>query len=286
MEYEAYVLTVREETERFLEALGPVVPEAAVPTCEWTAADLLWHVAEVQHHWAAVVRGAHGEAVVAPERPSDPADLRTLVATAGTELATALADARPDDAAWSWHEDGGTVAWVARRQAHEALVHRVDAELTAGRAVTPPTVELAVDGVDEVLHVMLDGVPAWGTFTPDGVTVRLECSDVDAAWLLRLGRFTGTGPESGTAYDLDAAAVERIGAASVGAPDDPDAPDAPDPVEAVDPGTDPALVVRAPAWHLDLWLWGRGGPEGFEVSGPGGADLVERLRLLLADATQ
>ncbi|WP_225753132.1 maleylpyruvate isomerase N-terminal domain-containing protein [Actinotalea sp. Marseille-Q4924] len=273
MEYDTYVLAVREETERFLDALGTTDADAPVPTCDWTAADLLWHVAEVQHHWAAVVRGAHGEAVVAPDRPEDLDALRTLAATAGTELAGALAEAAPDDAAWSWHEDGGTVAWVARRQAHEAVVHRVDAELTAGRAVTPPTVELAADGVDEVLHVMLDGVPDWGTFTPDGVTVRLECTNVDASWLLRLGRFTGTGPESGTPYDLDAAAVQRDvaahGADVTGAARD-----------------DVDLLVRAPAWELDMWLWGRGPADGFDVSGPGGAALLERVRQLMVEATQ
>lgn len=272
MDHDTYVLAVREETERLLDALATVAPDAPVPTCDWTAADLLWHVAEVQHHWAAVARGAHGEAVVAPGRPVDPAELRALAAASGTELATALAETAPDAPAWSWHEDGGTVAWIARRQAHEALVHRVDAELTAGRAVTPPTVALAVDGVDEVLHVMVDGVPDWGTFTPDGVTVRLECAnDDDAAWLLRLGRFAGTGPESGTAYDLDAAAVERVAAGPSGE-------------RAEGAGED--LLVRAPAWELDLWLWGRGGSDSFEVSGPGGAALLERVRSLLADATQ
>jgi uncharacterized protein (TIGR03083 family) len=271
MDHDAYVLAVREETERLLDALSSVPPDAPVPTCDWTAADLLWHLAEVQHHWAAVVRGAHGEGVVAPERPVDLAELRTLAAASGTELATALAEAAPDAPAWSWHDDGGTVAWVARRQAHEVLVHRVDAELTAGRTVTPPTVELAADGVDEVLHVMLDGVPDWGTFTPDGVTVRLACTNVDAAWVLRLGRFVGTGPESGTAYDLDAAAVERVTAGA-------------GPAGTDDVGED--LLVRAPAWDLDLWLWGRGGAEALEVTGAGGAALLERVRALLAEATQ
>lgn len=266
MDHETYVLALREENERFLDALAAVDPDAPVPTCDWTAADLLWHLAEVQHHWAEVVRGAHGEAVTPPQRPDDVAALRTLAAASGTALATALAEAEPGAAAWSWHEDGGTVGWIARRQAHEAVVHRVDAELTAGRAVTPPTVELAVDGVDEVLHVMLDGVPGWGTFTPDGVTVRLECANDDAAWLLRLGRFTGTGPESGTAYDLDAAAVERVTAAAEGA--------------------GPDLVVRAPAWELDLWLWGRGSGHALQVSGPGGDALLERVRSLMVEATQ
>ena len=47
---------------------------------------------------------------------------------------------------------------MLRRQAHEALVHRVDAEQTAGLPVTDPGVALAADGVDEMLGVMVSGL--------------------------------------------------------------------------------------------------------------------------------
>ena len=72
---------------------------------------------------------------------------------------------------------GGTVGWVLRRQAHEALVHRVDAEQTAGLPVTDPGVVLAADGVDEMLGVMVSGLPEWASFTPDGQRVRLHATD-------------------------------------------------------------------------------------------------------------
>lgn len=271
LDHARYVAHVRDETERFLDVLHGVEPGAAVPTCDgWTAADLLWHLAEVQHTWSEVVRtGRPAEELDEPERPGD-AELQDAATASGTALVQALAERSPADPCWSWHDEGGTVGWVARRQAHEALVHRVDAELTAGVAVAPPEVPLAVDGVDELLRVMLDGVPAWGTFTPDGVRVRLECTNADAAWLLTLGRFTGTGPETGRAFDLDAAAVDD--AAPGGGPG------------GADRGGDPDLVVRAAAWDLDRWLWGRGDATTLAVEGD--PVLLDRLRALITEATQ
>ncbi|MCL3859872.1 maleylpyruvate isomerase family mycothiol-dependent enzyme [Actinotalea sp. K2] len=259
MDHEAYVMTVREQSERFLEALADAPSTTPVPTCPgWTAADLLHHLTEVQHTWSRVV----AEGLEGPDVPEPVADEPiTGAARAGTALLAALEAHRPEQPCWSWHEAGGTVGWVARRQAHEALVHRVDAELTAGLAVRPPPVDLAADGVDEVLTVMLDGVPAWGTFTPDGTTVVLRCSNHPDRWTVRLGRFAGTSPTTGTTHDLDAAAVDR-GEPADGASD---------------------LTVTGAAWDLDRWLWGRGDAQRLEVAGP--TELLDRLRALLAETT-
>jgi len=274
MEQAAYLATIRGESERFLQVLADVPLDAPVPSCDgWTAADLLWHLGEVQHTWARVAAGEAGEAVPPPERPQpdDAAGLRALVARSGTELLAALADLPADAPVWSWHPDGGTGAWVVRRMAHEALVHRVDAELTAGLDVRPPSVELAADGVDEVLSVFVDGAPAWGTFAPGGVVVDVRCTNADAAWRLELGRFRGTSPTSGTDHDLDAAAVRQV--AGEGAPSGE---------EGAPSGAD--LTVAGHAWDLDRWLWGRGDAAALEVAGD--AAVLERLRALLRDATQ
>jgi len=267
MDHDAFLAVIREQSERFLEALNGVQADAPVPSCDgWLADDLLWHLAEVQHFWAVVAAGAPGDDVVEPARPDEVAELRALGARSGTELLSALASRDGSTACWSWHPDGGTLAWVARRQAHEALVHRADAQLTAGLDVRPPSVELAVDGVDEVLTVFVDGVPDWGSFTSDGTRVRLTCTNAPAAWELTLGRFTGTGPESGTHQDLDAAQVQRVPAGDA----------------ASGPSAD--LTIAGRAWDLDRWLWGRGGLEALDVTG--GAELVERVRALLAAVTQ
>src|SRR5918995_144022 len=59
------------------------------------------------------------------------------------------------------------VGFILRRQAHEALIHRVDAEQAAG---VPSDVDpaLASDGVHEVLAVMYGGCPPWGAGEPGG----------------------------------------------------------------------------------------------------------------------
>lgn len=266
MDHVALIAAIREQSERFLEATAVAAPDVEVPSCPgWSVTDLLWHLGEVQHFWARVATGLPGDEIGDPDRPEGPVALRRLVATSGTELLAALSAADPATPCWSWHPDGGTVGWVARRQAHEALVHRVDAELAAGLDVRPPPVELADDGVDEVLTVFLHGVPGWGAFTPDGATVRIDCTNAPGVWLVRLGRFVGTGPESGTHHDLDAAAVERL----------------PDDGGVGRPAAD--LTVAGHAWDLDRWLWGRG-PAEVVVTGP--AALEARFRALLVEATQ
>src|SRR5665647_1918457 len=140
MDHDAFLAVIREQSERFLEALKGVQADAPVPSCDgWSADDLLWHLAEVQHFWAEVAAGAPGDDIVEPPRPKDVAELRALGARSGTELLSALASRGGSTPCWSWHPDGGTLRWVARRQAHEALVHRADAQLTAGLDVRPPS---------------------------------------------------------------------------------------------------------------------------------------------------
>jgi uncharacterized protein (TIGR03083 family) len=225
------------ESARFLQAIGEAQPGTPVPSCpDWTADDLLWHLAEVQWFWGTVVRdhltGEQAEALK-PPRPGDRAALAGFYRRASRDLGEALAAAAPDTPAWTWSPDQ-TVGFIRRRQAHEALIHRVDAELTAGDR-TPMDPVLSADGVDEALRVMYGGVPDWGTFTPEAATtVRLSASDTGDTWLVTVGRFTGTDPADGTRYDQP----------DVNAAD-------------TDPGGPAAAEVRGTAADLDCWLWHR-----------------------------
>lgn len=260
-----YLEAIRAESGRFGDVVRSVDPAAPVPPCPgWTVADLTYHLAQVQDQWARVVEGAEGDDIVSLARPAD-ADLPSAFDAASARLIESLRAADPGAACWSWHPQGHSVGWVLRRQAHEALVHRVDAELAAGLTPAPPSqAGLAADGVDEVLTVMLDGIPEWGTFTPDGrlVRVRGEESLVVADRTFRLGRFRGTGPESGTRWDLAAAAATDEGG-----------------------DVDRAPVITGPAWGLDLWLWGRG-PLPAEVVTDADPALVEAFRQVVAESTQ
>lgn len=50
------------DTELFGDAVRSAPPDARVPSCpEWTGADLLYHLAEVQDFWARVVGPAPGQ---------------------------------------------------------------------------------------------------------------------------------------------------------------------------------------------------------------------------------
>ena len=159
---------------------GRLRPERrGCPTCpDWDAADLLWHLAGVQLFWAKVIRHR-------PASPTTPRSARSpprsgprrtpSCSTPSTSTPHALVDRararptrRPRPGHWSRRQTVGT---SYRRQAHEALIHRLDAELAAGVRVTPLDAALAADGVAEVLDVMYGGAPAWGSFTRSGETI-------------------------------------------------------------------------------------------------------------------
>jgi uncharacterized protein (TIGR03083 family) len=225
------------ESARFADAIKEAAPEAAVPSCpEWNADDLLWHLGQVQYFWGTVVLdGLDGEEAEhrTPDRPAGRAALLDFYQQASGRLAGSLAGADPAAHAWTWAPDQ-TVGFIQRRQAHEALIHRVDAELTAGQR-TPLDPQLAADGVDEGLRVMYGGCPPWGTITPEpGRTVRIRATDTGDTWLVTLARFTGTDPD-GKSYD------------------EPDIH-----VTASDTGADAGAEITGSAGDLDCWLWNRG----------------------------
>jgi|ERR1022692_1450733 uncharacterized protein (TIGR03083 family) len=233
-----YLDHLARESARFAAALSDVPPGAKVPPCpEWTADDLLWHLGEVQWFWGAIVReGATAAAQVEelrPERPSDRAGLREFYAAASRDLVQLLTAATSDTPAWTWSDDQ-TVGFIRRRQAHEALIHRIDAELTADdRTSMDP--RLSADGVDEALRIMYGGGPPWASFTAQsGQKVRIDAADTGDSWFLTLGRFAGTDPADQASYD-------ELG------------------MEIADSelGASAAAMISGSAADLDCWLWHR-----------------------------
>ncbi len=242
-----YLDHLTRESARFSEALAPTAPSARVPSCpDWDADDLLWHLGEVQWFWGTIVQRrlqdpAEAEALK-DERPADRARLADFYRTASEKLQQTLRDTDPGTEVWTWSSDH-SVQFIRRRQAHEALIHRVDAELAAG-VRTPLDPELSADGVDEVLRVMYGGLPPWGSFTADDAkTIRIKATDTGDSWLVRMGRFTGTDPD-GTSYD------------------DPE-PHADD----IDSGAEAAATISGSAADLDCWLWHRPTQQPLERSG-------------------
>jgi uncharacterized protein (TIGR03083 family) len=240
-----FVEHIRRESTRFAACLASADRSDRVPSCpDWTAADLLWHLTEVQLFWGAIVRERLDDPDAAeaakPERPDDYQALLALFEQATAALIDAVTTTPGETPVWTWAADR-SVNFVRRRQAHEALIHRVDAELVIGdpTAIDP---DLATDGVDEALAVMHGDLPPWSTFTPDGTTGVVEANDRQRAWSLAFGRFAGTSPNTGNVYDMDTLVVDGAEHA-------------------------PAFTVRGTAADLDAWFWGRAPLERLEVDG-------------------
>jgi uncharacterized protein (TIGR03083 family) len=254
-----YVAHLTADSARFATVVGDLPPSAAVPSCpEWNADDLLWHLAEVQWFWGTVVReqlsGPEAEQLK-PARPADRAGLAGFYDRASHDLRDILAATPPSAPAWTWSEDR-TVGFIRRRQAHEALIHRIDAELAAGdRTGMDP--QLSADGVDEVLRVMYGYPPAWGIFTPQTQPLRLRATDTADSWLVTLGRFGGTDPSDQQAYDEPAILT---------APQDQ--------------GLPAAATVSGSAADLDCWLWRRS--TGAQLERSGEQEVLDRFEAAIA----
>ncbi len=256
LSHSAYLDHIASESARFRAVLAGGDPTTPVPSCpEWTAADLLWHLAEVQWFWGRIVTGrpAGPDALEHPERPSSYDELLAAFDSSSAGLLEALRSADPADTAWTWSSEQ-TVGFTFRRQAHEALIHRLDAEQTMSD-VTALDPALAADGVHECLAVMYGGCPPWGRFTPGPQHVRLDLTDVDLSLWVSLGRFTGTDPDDGVARDeADLSVVE-------------------------DPGVEPAAVLSATAAAMDAWIWDRSPASEVEMTGDRAA--IDQLTKIL-----
>ena len=248
LSFDDYLDHIRSESARFRAVLTDCDPTARVPACpDWDAADLVWHLAGVQWFWSRIIehRPEGPEHLQHPERPASYAELLDAFDSSSAALVAALEAADPSEAAWTWSPEQ-TVGFTFRRQAHEALIHRLDAE-QAAESVTALDPQLAADGVRECLAVMYGGSPSWGRFTPSGAHVRFDLTDVDTSVWVSLGRFSGKDPDTDVVHDEDDLAV----------------------VDA--PGNDPAAVIRATAGGLDAWLWDRLSSSAVEISGDAGA---------------
>jgi uncharacterized protein (TIGR03083 family) len=210
----AHLSALRRADARFADAAAEAVLasgwRAPVPCCPgWTLADLVAHLAGVQHFWAWVVRtrAASPEGYREPPRHPDDELLGWLVDQAAA-LETALAAADPAERVWTWAPQQDA-AWVRRRQCHEAVVHTADVEQVLGD-VRPIPADVGLDGLDEWLEVMVPGVLPDGP-PPGAHPVVLHAIDAGVERTL----FAGSRPYPvatlrGTAGDLLLACWRRV----------------------------------------------------------------------------
>lgn len=218
--------------------------DTPVPPCPgWTVRDLLAHTGGVHRGRAEVVRR---RLTTRPdfEAPDPPADdhLVGWYDEGLAELGEVLRSTDPGTPTWTWWPPDQTAGFWYRRMAQETVIHRVDAELAAGRE---PQVEddLAVDGVDEVLQCFLSGDWSGEPQPMPGSGQRVRVSTGHRSWLVTL---------SPTAVEL-----------------------------ARGEGDAAATVSGAPAGVL-LWLWGRAPDDAIERSGDPAAVRLLREYLAVA----
>ncbi|MDT5076052.1 MAG: hypothetical protein QOJ80_689 [Mycobacterium sp.] len=225
------------EAQRFAEALSVVDPARECPTCpDWTASDLLWHLTNVHFFWAGILERriqspADLPAVerAKPERPAALAELLRLREQATAALLRELADRDDAEPCWSWWPPDQTVGFTRRMQTYEATMHRVDAELTAGTAVTPISAEVSAGAVDHAVDVMWGWMPEGASYRAHAV-LEFVATDTPQTWLVEVGAWTAPDDEGGTG--------PRAVRATAG---------------------EPTATVRASAEDLALWAWTRGG---------------------------
>ncbi|WP_163509182.1 maleylpyruvate isomerase family mycothiol-dependent enzyme [Fodinicola acaciae] len=183
---------------------------AQVPSCPgWQVRDLLVHTGAV-HHWAATIVRTP---VTEPWDPAEPteavdalpadADLLDWYLDSNTALVRALTSAPAGLECWTFQLSMPGRDFWSRRQAHEATVHRVDAELAAGRSSEVPA-DLAHDGIDELLTGFLPRGRRARDQAPR--TLAVDTTDTGGHWLVRFG----DGPATAARHDQRQPADERV----------------------------------------------------------------------------
>lgn len=154
--------------------------DAPVPTCPgWTVRDAVEHTAEVyEHKVACIAAGGTRPQPWPPERPEGE-DPLSRFDTAFARLVETLAATDPAAPSWTWWPEDQTAGFWVRRMAQETAVHRADVQSAAG-TVTPVDAELAVDGVDEVLVMMLAG--DWSTDAQPDLTGSARVTTGGRSW--------------------------------------------------------------------------------------------------------
>ncbi|MCE7005559.1 maleylpyruvate isomerase family mycothiol-dependent enzyme [Kibdelosporangium philippinense] len=210
MDHETYLAHIVEQAEGLKAAAIEAGPSAPVPTCpEWTVRDLVEHIAQVHNMVTEGLKLSPGDQ--RPPRADLPADWDSLLAwwdAKRIEMVAGLGADDPAKQAWSFVPHMGTLAWWARRQAHETAIHRLDAEHAKSEKV--PTLlfnsELAADGIDEALATM--SVYRARAKRPEVTvagTLLVHAADAGRTWLLRAyDGVVEVGPVEDAATDADA----------------------------------------------------------------------------------
>ena len=209
--------------------------DAPVEHCPgWSVGRLLGHTTKVLQRTALCVRSG------TTDRPGDddyaklPRDeaLFDVFDEVLADLLAALVTCDPGAPSWNFTGSDMVNAFWFRRMAHEVEIHRWDAEHAAGIDPSPFVAESAVDGIDELLTVLM---PMLSKVKNPTLTAsfHLHCTDAPGEWLTTFVDGTPTTVREHSKGDL---------------------------------------AVRGPAGALYLWAWNRAtvGTDGLDTAGDAG----------------
>jgi uncharacterized protein (TIGR03083 family) len=160
--HERYCAEIRSQSRQLADDLAGGDLTTPAPSCPgWNVGQVVRHLGGGQRWCAELVAT---RAVAPPDDAhfrdlsayanEDPGVLAPWIVESGELLADALEEAGPEAPVWTPfpEQTGGTVAFFARRFAHETAIHRADATLPLGR---PFVLELvfAADGIDEWMEL-------------------------------------------------------------------------------------------------------------------------------------
>ena len=239
-----YLELVRADSAR-LASLAEQDRKLPVPSCPgWDVAEVAWHTAVVFEHKVRVMAD-NGWPDPWPPDDFDERDEVEFLREATDHLVEEFGRHDADETTTTFGADN-TIGFWLRRMALEAAVHRYDAELAHAQP-TPIPDDLATDGIDELLRVMLAG-PWWDgrvdTQHPVEAPVAVEAAG--RRWLCDVRR------------------------RSVSVVSDDQAP--------------ATATVSGSPMAVFLWLWGRGDDATIEVAGD--ADVAREFRARIAECSQ
>lgn len=187
MDYAEFIETITEQSAAIRAVAVEAGPDADIATCtKWDVHALVQHLARVQG-WAATAV-ADADAGTQPPRPEGPADFAELLPWWDEQLATLVDGLRahePADPAWAFGPNTPrSMLFWARRQAHEAAIHRLDVESAlSDPPVTHFAPAFAADGIDEMLTWIAPLDQRWPEATLTG-SVLYHAADAGRAWLV------------------------------------------------------------------------------------------------------
>jgi uncharacterized protein (TIGR03083 family) len=186
VEYADFIDAIEREASALAAAARSTSPDTPVPSCPgWTMQKLVRHTGSA-FRWSSTVletRRAVGPEGVDRRVPDAVEDYPEWLEASAAGLADTLRHTDPGTGTWAWGADQHARFW-ARRMAHEAAIHRWDAQLAAGDP-EPLDGELAVDGIDE----LIDNAPfhpSVAALQGSGETIHAHAIDREGEWLFCL----------------------------------------------------------------------------------------------------